>query len=138
VAEVEVDMDTGVVKVLQLTAAHDIGKVINRMLAEGQVEGGVVMGLGYALSEELQVAEGRITNPSFREYKLISSTEVPKIDISFVETDDPYGPYGAKGIAEAPAICTGPAVANAVYHATGKRFTVLPMTPERVYMGLRE
>jgi len=138
VAEVEVDLDTGVVKVLRMTVAHDVGRVINRMGAEGQVQGGVVMGLGYALSEELQVEGGRVTNPSFREYKLITSPEVPPIDITFVETLDPEGPYGAKGIAEAPAICTAPAVANAVRHATGGRFTALPLTPERVFTELRK
>lgn len=136
VAEVEVDMETGVVKVLRLTAAHDIGRVINRLGAEGQIQGGVVMGLGYALSEELQVEKGRVMNPSFREYKLITSPEVPEIDIAFIETRDPEGPYGAKGIGEAPAICTAPAVANAVRHATGGRFTALPLTPERVYLEL--
>ena len=137
VAEVEVDLETGMVKVLQVTAAHDIGRVINRMGAEGQVHGGIVMGLGYALSEELHVEGGRVTNPSFREYKLITSPEVPPIDITLVETLDPDGPYGAKGIGEAPAICTAPAVANAIRHATGGRFTTLPLTPERVFMELR-
>jgi CO/xanthine dehydrogenase Mo-binding subunit len=136
IAEVEVDLETGVVKVLRMTAAHDIGRVINRMGAEGQVHGGIVMGLGYALSEELQVEGGRVTNPSFREYKLITSPEVPPIDILFVETLDPEGPHGAKGIGEAPAICTAAAVANAVRHATGGKFTVLPLTPERVFTEL--
>jgi xanthine dehydrogenase molybdenum-binding subunit len=138
VAEVEVDMQTGVVRVLRVTAAHDIGKVINRMGAEGQVHGGVVMGLGYALSEELQVEKGRITNPTFREYKLVTAPEVPEIDVTFVETEDPAGPYGAKGIGEAPSISTAAAVANAVRHATGGRFTVLPMTPERVHTEVHE
>jgi len=136
IAEVEVDLETGVVKVLRMTAAHDIGRVINRMGAEGQVHGGIVMGLGYALSEELQVEGGRVMNPSFREYKLITSPEVPPIDILFVETLDPEGPHGAKGIGEAPAICTAAAVANAVRHATGGKFTVLPLTPERVFTEL--
>jgi xanthine dehydrogenase molybdenum-binding subunit len=136
IAEVEVDLETGVVKVLRMTAAHDIGRVINRMGAEGQVHGGVVMGLGYALSEELQVEGGKVTNPSFREYKLITSPEVPPMEILFIESIDPEGPHGAKGIGEAPAICTAAAVANAVRHATGGKFTVLPMTPERVYTEL--
>jgi xanthine dehydrogenase molybdenum-binding subunit len=133
VAEVEVDLETGVVRVLRVTAAHDIGRVINRMGAEGQVQGGVVMGLGYALSEELLVEGGRVVNPTFREYKLITAPEVPDIDIAFIETDDPAGPYGAKGIGEAPLICTASAVANAVRHATGGRFTALPLAPERVF-----
>jgi xanthine dehydrogenase molybdenum-binding subunit len=136
VAEVEVDTQTGVVKVLGITAVHDVGRVINPMGAEGQVHGGVVMGLGYALTEELLVEEGKIVNPSFREYKLITAPEVPPIDIAFVETDDPEGPYGAKGMAESPLICTAPAVANAVRHALGIRCTTLPLTPERVYMEL--
>ena len=137
VAEVEVDMETGVVKVLRMTAVHDVGRVINRTGAEGQVHGGIVMGLGYALSEELRVEGGRVMNPSFREYHLITSPEVPPIDITFIETLDPEGPYGAKGLAEAPAICTAPAVVNAVRHATGGRFTALPLTPERVFLEIR-
>jgi len=138
IAEVEVDMETGVVRVLRVTAAHDVGRVINRLGVEGQVHGGVVMGLGYALSEELLVEGGRVMNPTFREYKLITAPEVPEIDVTFVETQDPAGPYGAKGIGEAPSICTAAAVANAVRHATGGRHTVLPLTPERVFTEIRE
>jgi xanthine dehydrogenase molybdenum-binding subunit len=138
VAEVEVDTQTGVVKVLGITAVHDVGRVINPMGAEGQVHGGVVMGLGYALTEELLVEQGRIVNPSFREYKLITAPEVPPIDIAFVETNDPEGPYGAKGMAESPLICTAPAVANAVRHALGIRCTTLPLTPERIYTELHQ
>jgi len=137
IAEVEVDMETGVVRVLRVTAAHDVGRVINRLGVEGQVHGGVVMGLGYALSEELQVEGGRVMNPTFREYKLITAPEVPEIDVTFVETQDPAGPYGAKGIGEAPSICTAAAVANAVRHATGGRHTELPLTPERVFTEIR-
>jgi len=137
VAEVEVDMETGIVKVLRMTAVHDVGRVMNRMGAEGQIEGGLVQGLGYALSEELRMERGRVMNPSFREYMLITAPEVPALDISFVETMDPEGPYGAKGLAESPIIPTAPAVANAVRHATGGRFTALPLTPERVYMELK-
>jgi xanthine dehydrogenase molybdenum-binding subunit len=137
VAEVEVDLDTGVVKVLRMTAVHDVGRVINRMGAEGQIEGGLVQGLGYALSEELRIEQGRVVNPSFREYMLFTAPQVPPLDISFVETMDPEGPYGAKGLAESPIICTAPAVANAVRHATGGRMTRLPLTPERVYMELK-
>jgi CO/xanthine dehydrogenase Mo-binding subunit len=136
VAEVEVDTRTGVVRVLKMTAVHDVGRVLNRMGAEGQIQGGLAMGLGYALTEELLVEEGRVLNPSFREYKLVSSPEVPPLDIAFVETHDPAGPFGAKGLGEAPAICTGAAVANAVRHATGGKFTALPLTPERVHREL--
>jgi xanthine dehydrogenase molybdenum-binding subunit len=136
VAEVEVDLETGAVKVVRITAVHDVGRLINRMGAEGQIQGGIAMGLGYALTEQLVVNEGRVLNPSFREYKLISSTEVPPMDVVFIETIDPEGPYGAKGLAESPLICTAPAVAAAVRHATGGRFTALPITPERVHREL--
>lgn len=138
VAEVTVDLDTGLIKVERITAVHDVGRVINPLLIQGQVHGGISLGLGYCLSEELRIVEGRVTNPSFADYKLMTAPEMPEIVTHFVETMDPEGPYGAKGIGEAPAICVAPAVANAVYQATGMRFTRLPMSPERVLMGLRE
>jgi xanthine dehydrogenase molybdenum-binding subunit len=136
VAEVEVDMETGVVRVLKMTAAHDVGRVINPLGAEGQIEGGVAQGLGYALSEELKIEQGMVTNPSFREYMLMTAPEMPAVEVIFVETDDPEGPYGAKGLAESPIICTAPAIANAVRHATAGGMTRLPLSPERVFMEL--
>jgi len=138
VAEVEVDTETGVVRVLKVTAAHDVGRVINQLGIEGQVEGGVVMGIGYATTEELVVEEGRVANPCFRDYKLLTAPEIPEIDMHFIETIDPEGPAGAKGIGEAPAICTAAAITNAVYNATGVRFYALPLTPEKVLRRLRE
>jgi xanthine dehydrogenase molybdenum-binding subunit len=138
VVEVEVDMWTGVVRPLKVTAAHDIGRAINPMAVEGQIQGGVAMGLGYCLSEELKVEEGRVLNPSFQDYRLMTATEMPEIEMHLVETHDPEGPFGAKGIGEAPAICLSPAVANAVYDAIGIRFRRLPITPERVLAALRE
>ncbi len=138
VVEVEVDTWTGVVRPIKVNAAHDIGRVINRMGVEGQVQGGVAMGLGYCLSEELQVEEGRVLNPSFRDYRLMTATEMPEIEMHFIETLDPEGPFGAKGIGEAPAICLSPAVANAVFDAIGIRFRRLPLTPERVLLALLE
>ncbi|MHC4968336.1 MAG: xanthine dehydrogenase family protein molybdopterin-binding subunit [Planctomycetota bacterium] len=136
VVELEVDTATGVVKLLEVTAAHDIGRVVNALGAEGQVEGGVVMGMGYAISENLVVEEGLVRNPSFCDYKLITAPEIPRINAHFIETQDPEGPVGAKGIGEAPAICTAPAIANALYNATGVRFYELPLTPERVLRAL--
>jgi xanthine dehydrogenase molybdenum-binding subunit len=138
VAEVEVDLDTGVVKVLGISAAHDVGRVINRLGIEGQVEGGIAQGIGYALTEELKLEGGRILNPTFTDYKLMTSQELPELNISFVETCDPAGPYGAKGIAESPMIPVAAAIANAVYNATGVRMNELPMTPERVLTKLKE
>jgi len=136
VVEVEVDTDTGAVRMLKVTAAHDVGRVLNRLGIEGQVEGGIVMGQGYALTESLVIEGGRIRNPSFRDYKLVTAPEIPEMDISFIESMDGEGPKGAKGVGEAPAICIAAATANAIYNATGARITTLPFTPERVYRAL--
>lgn len=138
VAEVEVDLDTGVIKVIKLCAAHDVGRVINQMSIEGQVEGGIAQGIGYTLSEELKLEGGHITNSNFTDYKLMTTTDLPELDLSFIETNDPAGPHGAKGIGEAPMIPVAPAIANAVYNATGVRIRELPMTPERVLAKLKE
>ncbi|MFQ5423134.1 MAG: xanthine dehydrogenase family protein molybdopterin-binding subunit [Phycisphaerae bacterium] len=136
VVELEVDSDTGIIRVLHVTAAHDVGRVINALGIEGQVEGGIVMGMGYAISEHLIVEEGIVKNPCFRDYKLMTAPDVPEIAMHFIETLDPEGPAGAKGVGEAPAICTGAAIANALYNATGVRFYELPLTPERVLRAL--
>ena len=136
VVEVEVDTETGVVRMLKVTAAHDVGRVLNRLGIEGQIEGGVVMGQGYAMTEELIVDEGVIRNPAFRDYKLVTAPEIPDIDIHFIETMDGEGPQGAKGVGEAPAICIAAATANAIYNATGVRICELPFTPENVYRAL--
>ncbi|MFC1572031.1 xanthine dehydrogenase family protein molybdopterin-binding subunit [Candidatus Eisenbacteria bacterium] len=137
VAEVEVDTQTGIVRVVKVTAVHDVGRVINKLGIEGQIEGGVVMGVGYATRENLVVDAGRVMNPSFRDYKLVTAPEIPEIDIACVETMDPYGPAGAKGIGEAPSICISPAIVNAVHNATGVRFYELPLTPEKVLRTLQ-
>jgi xanthine dehydrogenase molybdenum-binding subunit len=136
VAEVEVDTQTGIVRLLKVTAAHDVGRVLNRLGIEGQVEGGIVMGQGYALTEDLMIERGVVRNPNFRDYKLVTAPEIPEMDISFVETMDGEGPKGAKGVGEAPAICAAAAVANAIYNATGTRIYALPFTPENVYRAL--
>jgi len=137
VVEVEVDTATGVVRMLRVTGAHDVGRVLNRLGIEGQIEGGIVMGQGYALTENLVVARGAVRNPNFRDYKLVTAPEIPAMDISFIETMDGEGPQGAKGVGEAPAICIAAATANAIANATGVRITTLPYTPERVYRALR-
>ena len=136
VIEVEVDTDTGVVRMLNVTAAHDVGRVLNRLGIEGQIEGGIVMGAGYALTEELIVDNGVVKNPAFRDYKLVTAPEIPEMDIHFIETMDGEGPQGAKGVGEAPAICVAAATANAIYNATGVRIYELPFTPEKVYRAL--
>jgi xanthine dehydrogenase molybdenum-binding subunit len=136
VAEVEVDTETGIVRMLKVTVAHDVGRVLNRLGIEGQIEGGIVMGQGYAMTEELVVDRGVVRNPGFRDYKLVTAPEIPDIDIHFIETMDGEGPQGAKGVGEAPAICIAAATANAIYNATGVRIRELPFTPEKVYRAL--
>jgi xanthine dehydrogenase molybdenum-binding subunit len=138
VAEVTVDIDTGEIHVERITVAQDVGRVINRIGLEGQIEGGIAIGLGYALSEQLRFEEGKVLNPCFRDYKVMTAPEMPEIDLHFIESMCPEGPLGAKGIAELPAIVTAPAVANAVYNATGVRFFAPPMVPEKVARALHE
>jgi len=131
-----VDRQTGIVRLLKVTGAHDVGRVLNRLGIEGQIEGGIVMGQGYAITENLMVESGVVRNPNFRDYKLVTAPEIPEMDVSFIETMDGEGPKGAKGVGEAPAICIAAAVANAIHNATGVRITALPFTPENVYRAL--
>jgi xanthine dehydrogenase molybdenum-binding subunit len=135
-AEVEVDSETGKVRVLRLVCAHDIGRAINPMAVEGQIEGGVQMGLGYALTEELLVKDGRVMNPDFVDYHLFTAADMPQIETILIETEDPLGPFGAKGVGEMGGTPTAAAIANAIYDAVGVRLTTLPMTPERVLQAL--
>ncbi|MBI3362695.1 MAG: molybdopterin-dependent oxidoreductase, partial [Chloroflexi bacterium] len=137
-AEVEVDTETGKVRVLRLVCANDVGRAINPMAVEGQIEGGVQMGLGYALTEELIVKDGRVLNPDFLDYRLFTAADMPEIETIIVETDDPQGPFGAKGVGEMGGTPTAAAIANAIYDAVGVRLTTVPMTPERVLKGLME
>ena len=136
ICEVEVDTRTGVVKLVKVTAAHDVGRVLNRLGIEGQIEGGVIMGQGYAMTEELIIENGHCKNPAFRDYKLVTAPEIPEMDVSFIESMDGEGPQGAKGVGEAPAICMAAAIANAIDNATGVRIQSLPFTPEKVYRAL--
>jgi len=137
-AEVEVDTETGEVKVLKIAAAHDVGRAINPMAVEGQIEGGVSMGLGYGLYEELVLEKGRLLNPNFADYALPTALDMPPVDTLIVETVDPEGPFGAKGMAEPANNPTAPAIANAVYDAVGVRIKDLPITAEKVLKTLKE
>jgi CO/xanthine dehydrogenase Mo-binding subunit len=137
-AEVEVDMETGKVRVLRIVAAHDVGRAINPMYVEGQIEGGIQMGVGYALTEELLIHEGRVLNPSFLDYRLPTAPDMPKIETVIVETADPEGPFGAKGVGEMGGTPTAAAIANAIYDAAGVRVMQLPITGERMLRALRE
>lgn len=126
-ALVEVDPETGEVKVLKVVSVHDSGRIINPIAAEGQVHGGVHMGLGYTLYEELVLDQGRVVNASFADYHVPTALETPVVKAVFVEKPDPAGPFGAKGIGETGCIPTAAAIANAVYDATGRRVKKLPI-----------
>ena len=138
-AEVEVDLETGKVRVLHFVAAHDVGRVINRQTLRGQVIGGLVMGLGYALSEDYKREQGRNINPDLLDYKIFSSADMDfPIDVEFIESDEEKGPFGAKGVGEPGLVPAAPAIANAIYDAIGVRITSLPITPEKIFSALRD
>lgn len=138
VAEVEVDPGTGQVKVLNFVAAHDLGRAINPMAAEGQIEGSLAQGIGYALSEEIRHAAGRVINGQFADYKILNASDMPPVSSILVESDDPVGPFGAKGVGEPGLVPTAPAIANAIYNAVGVRIRELPITAEKVLKALKE
>jgi CO/xanthine dehydrogenase Mo-binding subunit len=138
VAKVEVDTETGEVKVLDVTAAQDAGVAINPMSVEGQMEGAVLQGIGYTLKENLIHKDGVTINPNFLEYGLPTVLDSPPIKAVPVETIDPEGPFGAKGIGEAALIPTAPAIANAIYDAVGVRIRSLPITPDKVLAALQK
>ena len=138
-AEVEVDLETGKVKVVKLVGANDVGKAINPLVVEGQLEGGLAMGIGYALSEEIKYdSKGRQLNTSFEKYVLPTSMDIPELQAIIVEANDPSGPFGAKGVGETGLVATAPAIANAVYDAIGIRFFEIPLTEERVYRAIKK
>ena len=139
-AHVRVDRSTGVVRVLKVAAAHDSGVILNRKGADGQVMGGVVMGVGLALSEGTQLdAEGRQRNPALLDYKLVTSADVPEIEVDWIQipTKD-AGPRGSKGVGEPPQVPTAAAIANAIAKVLGVQVRRMPMTPERVWAAGRE
>jgi CO/xanthine dehydrogenase Mo-binding subunit len=138
VAQVEVDRETGAVRVVRSVALPDVGSVLDGAMARGSVEGGVVMGLGAALSEEmLWGPEGRLLNPGLLDYRLPTLGDVPPIELDIVEGFAGSGPSGMKGLGEPPIIPVAAAVANAVADATGARVTELPLTAERVARALK-
>ncbi len=136
VAEVEVDTVTGEVQVLGIWAAHDVGRAINPRGVEGQIEGGVVQGLGQALMEDYRLENGHTSTHGFAKYILPTSLDVPQINSIIVEDPDPLSPLGAKGIGEPALVPTAPAIMNAIYDAIGVRITSLPATPEKIRAGL--
>jgi len=136
-ALVEVDPETGEVEVLRVVAAHDVGRAVNPQAVVGQVEGGVMMGIGYALSEELLLEEGHIRNPDLRRYRVPRAPRTPEVIPILVEAPSAEGPFGAKGVGEITSIPTAPAITNAIYAAVGARITRLPATPERILEAMQ-
>ncbi|TPN16960.1 aldehyde oxidase [Mesorhizobium sp. B2-1-3] len=134
IAELEVDLKLGTVKLVKITAAHDVGKAINPLLAEGQIEGGIAQGIGMALMEEF--IPGRTEN--LHDYLIPTIGDVPPIETILIEVPDPEGPFGAKGLGEHVLIPTAPAILNAIRHATGITITKVPATPTRIRAAIRE
>jgi len=133
IADVEVDMDLGTVKVVRIAAAHDVGRALNPQQVEGQIHGGVAQGLGMALMEEY--VPGKTEN--LHDYLIPTIGDVPPIKTFIIEEPEPTGPWGAKGVGE-PALCaTAPAIFGGIYQATGIRVTRAPCTPDRLRAAIR-
>lgn len=136
-AEVEVDIETGIVKILKFVTAVDCGTAINPKLAEGQIEGAVAQALGYALTEEMLYDEnGKMINSNFSDYRIFSSIDMPELVTIIVPTNEPTGPFGAKSAAEIGINGAAPAIANAIYDAAGVRIRTTPFTPEKVLAAI--
>jgi len=132
----DVELTTGKVCVRRVVSAHDVGRALNPLAAEGQVHGGIHMGLGYALSERLVVEAGQIFTSSFMDYAILRADDMPDITVRFVESVDAEGPFGAKGLGESGVIPVSAAVANALKDALGVAFTELPITPARIHAAV--
>ncbi len=137
IAEVEVDAETGRVRLRRFTSAHDVGRILNPMLHQGQIDGGVMMGVGYALIEELPLDQGRVVGPTLVDYKVPAMGDIPELRTVLVPAEQGAGPYGTKGIGENPVVPVAAAIANAVEDAVGARVRRLPISAERVYRALR-
>ncbi|MGD9124273.1 MAG: xanthine dehydrogenase family protein molybdopterin-binding subunit [Desulfarculaceae bacterium] len=134
--EVEVDIETGQVRLLRVAAAHDVGKAINPNGVEGQICGGIAQGGGWALHENIVYESGVLQTTGLRDYKIMTVSDMPPVQSIIVETNDPIGPYGAKGVGEPTLIPMPPAIANAVHDAIGVRIKDLPITAEKVFFAL--
>jgi len=138
IAEVEVNIKTGLARVVRMVAVHDIGKAINPQLVRGQITGGILMGIGQALTEEIILNQGETQNPNFTDYLIPTAKDAPEIKTFLVDSDEPTGPFGAKGVGESVNIATAPAILNAIADAVGVRIGELPATPERILLALKK
>ena len=134
----DVEEATGRIAVRRVASAHDVGRALNPLAAEGQVHGGIHMGLGYALAERLVVEGGQVLTQSFMDYALLRASDMPAIAVRLIESAEAEGPFGAKGLGESGVIAISAAVANAVHDAIGVRFRELPITSARVRGALTE
>ncbi len=134
-AEVDVDVETGEVFPVKIVYAHDVGKAINPAIVKGQVESGIIQGIGFALTEDLIYDDktGGILNPNFVDYKILTARDLPELVPIIVESQEPTGPYMAKGLGEAPIVAVAPAITNAIYDAVGVRIKKIPVSPEKLY-----
>ena len=138
IAEVEIDTETGRLDVKRLIAAHDVGKIINPIALEGQIDGALSMGFGQAVMEEVITKDGHLITPTLAEYMIPTSVDMPEMEFVPLETPSRVGPYGARGVAEPPVVGVAPAICNAIYQAVGVRVTDLPITAERLKALLDE
>ena len=138
IAEVEVDTETGQVRVTRMTTAHDSGKILNHLTYQGQIDGGVVNGVGFALMEDNPMSDGKITTLNLGDFKLPCAKDIPTLNTVFVEQGEGPVPFQGKAIGELPNVPTAAAIANAVADATGARVYELPLTAEKVYAALQE
>jgi CO/xanthine dehydrogenase Mo-binding subunit len=136
--EVAVDRETGVIKLIRVASAHDVGRAINPLGVASQIEGGIMMGLGYALSESLLFDGGKITNASFADYKIPTIRDIPKATPIIVEKNYDSEPYGAKGVGEMSVFGIAPAIANAIARLTGVRIKELPLSAEKLREQIKE
>jgi CO/xanthine dehydrogenase Mo-binding subunit len=131
-AVVEVDTELGLVRVVEIATAQDVGRAINPQGLEGQIEGGIAQGLGLALLEEIQVSEGKIQNASFTDYLIPTILDMPSVRAEILELADPDSPYGLKGVGEPPTIASTPAIVSALRAATGRELARVPVRPEQI------
>ena len=134
-AVVDVDPDLGLVKVVQIATAQDVGRALNPLSVQGQIEGGIAQGLGLAVMEEIVVQDGKVRNPSFTDYLLPTFLDMPTVDMVLVEEFEPKSPLGAKGVGEPPCISVTPAIANAIRHAVGRELPRVPVRPYDIALG---
>jgi CO/xanthine dehydrogenase Mo-binding subunit len=137
-AEVEVDRETGAIKLRRFVSVHHVGKVLNPLLHDGQIDGGIVMGVGYALTEEMLFAEGKVTTLHFGDYKIPTMRDLPRLQKIVLESPVGRGPYNSMSIGETAIITVAPAIANAVHDAVGLRITSLPLTAEKVLASIKK